>query len=92
MEVSMPITNRNPNWLRRFVVLNAVLFGMPILLMAATWLALSANGMQLSGTSGNVGLATLTVAGCYFIVPNLVMVLVWTIGRNRTRGLKDRSS
>ena len=84
VEIIAPVAKPRTRWLRRFVVLNSLLLGIPLLFMATAWLALSSNGTQLSGTSGSIGLATIATIVGYVAVPNLVMLRVWYIRRART--------
>ncbi len=81
VEVFSPVPERPTYWLRRFVILNAVLLGIPVFLIATAWVALGAIGTQVSGTSGSIGLATVALIASYFAVPNLVMLLGWSICR-----------
>jgi len=69
-------------WLYRFLLLNALLVGFPIAIVLAVWGVLAINNVELSGSSGSVGMGGLLIALGYVAVPNLVMI---AIRRNATR-------
>lgn len=72
----------------RFVVLNLVLIGIPIILALMTYGLLTLIGLQVSGieSSGSLGLlrndVLLIVLG-YLLLPNLVLLVFWKFGRTR---------
>lgn len=72
---SAPLPGKH-HWLHRFLILNALLFGLPIVLALAVWVMLALKGVQISGSSGSVGLVTLLVAVGFVVIPNLIMVIM----------------
>ncbi len=49
------VAPRNRRWMYRFLILNALLFGLPIGLAIAALIMLALNGVQISGTSVSLG-------------------------------------
>jgi hypothetical protein len=80
---------RRRRWLQRFAVLNAVLIGLPLLLALVAYTLLAANGIQISGSSGTLGMETVLVAAAYLVLPNVIMAIVWGVGL-RSRRNADR--
>ena len=58
--IAVPSKHR---WLHRFLILNALLIGLPIALMIAVWGMLTLNGVQVSGSSGSLELDTVLICG-----------------------------
>ncbi len=70
------VAPRNRRWMYRFLILNALLFGLPIGLAIAALIMLALNGVQISGTSGFLGLDTMLFAVACIAIPNLIMAVV----------------
>ena len=68
-------------WLHRFIILNVLLVGLPLVLVLAVWGVLAMNNVELSGSSGTVSLSGLLIPIAYLAIPNLVMI---AIRRNAT--------
>ena len=71
-------------WLRRFAILNCVIFTSPVVCAVAANLFLEANGIFFSGVSVTMGteLAVLLVA--YLAIPNSIMFALWLRNRRWT--------
>lgn len=72
----------------RFVILNLVLIGIPIILALMTYGLLTLIGLQVSGieSSGSLGLVSndvLWIILGYWLLPNLVLLAFWKFGRAR---------
>lgn len=88
--VSTQRTKRKRSWLRRFVILNAVLISIPLVLIVAVYVWLRSNGMQPSGSSGSIGIATMVFFTGYFAMPNLLFLLVWYFRRRNPLDAKNQ--
>ena len=78
-------TGRKDRWLRRFVLLNAGLIAFPICLAVTAYLVLTATGMQISGSSGTLGIKLIIVATAYIALPNVLMLFLHGLmNRRRT--------
>lgn len=80
--VSAPLPSKR-GWLLRFLVLNVLLVGLPIMLALAVWVMLAANGVQISGSSGSVGLVPPLIASGYVAIPNLIMFTLRRMEKRR---------
>ncbi len=69
------VATRKHRWIYRFLILNALLFGLPIGLAIAASVMLALNGVQISGTSGSLGLDTMLFAVACIAIPNLIMAV-----------------
>ena len=91
-KIHLPMNERNPyepissepakplkriRWLRRFAILNCVIFSIPVLGAFAAYLVSEANGMHVSGVSVamRAELGILLIA--YLAIPNSIMVFAW---------------
>ena len=85
MPQSFDATGATPKdqWLRRFVVLNALLFGLPALSIVIAYFKLAANNTEISGSSGTMSFGVLAVAAAYFVLPNVCMLLILAFIRAR---------
>ena len=83
--VSIDATGATPKdqWLRRFIVLNALLFGLPVLFIVTAYFMLAANNTEISGLSGTMSFGVLAVAAAYIVLPNVCMLLILIFIRAR---------
>lgn len=70
------VAPRKRRWMYRFLILNALLFGLPVGLAIAALVMLALNGVQITGTSGSLGLGTMLFAVACIAFPNLIMAVV----------------
>ena len=68
-------------WLRRFAILNCVIFSIPVLGAFAAYLVLEANDMHVSGVSVAMGTELVVLLIAYLAIPNSIMFALWL--RNR---------
>ena len=87
--VSSSDVPRRLRWLQRFAVLNAMLIGLPFLLAIIAYAMLAVNGIQISGSSGALGMETALLVAGYFVLPNITMAIFCAIGR-RSRSNVNR--
>jgi hypothetical protein len=76
-------------WLQRFALLNAMLIGLPLLLAIIAYAMLAVNGIQISGSSGALGMETALLVAGYIVLPNIIMAIFCAIGR-RSRSNANR--
>jgi len=71
-------------WLRRFAILNCVIFSIPVLCAFATYLVLEANGIHFSGLSVTMGTELGMLLIAYVAIPNSIMFALWLRNRRST--------
>ncbi len=64
-------------WVRRFSILNCVIFSIPLLGAFAAYLVSEANGIHISGVSVAVGTELAVVLIAYLAIPNFIMIALW---------------
>ncbi len=70
-ESSRPL--KSIHWLRRFAILNGVLFLVPVVCALAVYLVLEENGIGISGVSGVMGIELAVLLIAYLAIPNSIM-------------------
>jgi len=77
-------------WVRRFAILNCVIFSIPVLGAFAAYLVLEANGIYFSGVSVTMGteLVVLLVAYVPFFVAQMLRPLDWLEAAGLTDGVE----
>ena len=68
-------------WLRRFAILNSLIFSIPVICVFAAYLVLEANGIHFSGVSLAMGTELVVLLIAYLAIPNSIMFALWL--RNR---------
>jgi hypothetical protein len=82
-ESSRPL--KSIHWLRRFAILNGVLFLVPVVCPLAAYLVLEANGISISGVSGAMGMELAVLLIAYLAIPNSIMFAFCLRSRRSSR-------
>ncbi len=72
-------------WFRQFAILNSVILLVPVVCALAAYLVLAANGIHLSGVSGEMGSELVFLLIAYFAIPNSIMIALWLRSRSSSR-------
>jgi len=95
-KVQLPMDDQNPyepilsepatplkriRWIRRFAVLNCVIFLIPVICAFAVYVDSEAKGFHFSGVSVTMGAELVVLLIAYVAIPNFIMFALWL--RNR---------